>query len=370
MGILRRVLFATVPWAAASLASTASAAAPPPPAPGTHTPRPAYATPEITKLSPDLKIQAGADSFEKLVAAVKPDFSWDDCYLLWIRDGATDHPSFELSRAWLYEPAGGKAQCVLLHSAKDLSAVLETQFGGEASGCFFPLTAGPGPFWQRTSRACGTGDFLHVIATSPEFGTVYEINWESEPDPHAFTEEMPLFLRKDPAGKWHFLGMGPIPGTASLAVQDVVAVQVAANKSSPAGVSIQFTLTHTETDSANNHPAPGSQLLPDLQEYQDAFLDGISPELHFSAHSYLLPALGDTLEKMLKRRIAWEFLWHEDTPEIHAKIETTWRTELQKLNPTLANKPAEPLAPGTKVFLPDTDMMRALVEAFRHPKAN
>ncbi len=368
MRILHRLFFFAMPLTVSTGIATGqmAAPAPPPPPPTAHATRPAYAIPEITKLSPDLKIRASADSFEKLVTAVKPDFSWDDCYLLWIHDGATDHPSFELNRAWLYEPPAGQPQCVLLSSAKDLTAVLETQLGGEAGACFFPLTTGPAPSWQRISRGCGTGDFLRVAAFAKEFGTVYEINWESETDQHSFSEEMPLFLSHDPAGKWHFLGMGPIPGTASLAEQDVFATQVTADQSSPAGVSVLFTLKHTEVDVPANHPAAGSPLLPNLQEFHDAVLDGKTPELHFSAHLYLMAMSGDTLETLLQRRIAWEFLWHEDTPENRAKIEAVWRAEMQKLNPTLADS-TQSLATGTKVFLPDTEAMRALVETVRHP---
>lgn len=361
MGIMRRLFFLAGPVTAALVA--AAPAPPPPPAP--RAPLPAYAVPEITKLPPDIKIRASADSFESLVAAVKPDFSWGHCYLLWIRDSATDHPSFELNRAWLYEPAGAKPQCVLLSAAKDLTEALEALLGNEAGGCFFPLTTGPAPSWQRISRACGSGDFLRIATSTKEYGTVYEINWEGETDQHSFSEEMPLFLSRDPAGKWHFLGIGPVPGTAAIAEHDVFALQFSADKASAAGVSILFTLKHVETDTAANHPLPGAALLPNLVEFHDAVLDGNSPELHFAAHAYMMAAAGDTLETLLRQRLAWEWLGHADTPEVRAKMEAGWRAAWQKLNPTLSN-PSQSLAPGTKVYLPEAETLHALVEAARH----
>jgi len=301
----------------------------------------------LSDVKPPLKIRTTADSFAKLVAATKPDFSWGDCYLMWVHDGNTDHPGFELSRAWLLQKPAEKPQCILLETDKDLRLTLYNQLGDDARGLFIPTTIRLGQPKEDFGDGDLAGNYTRVLASDKDHGTVYEIGWQGEMNGgtgHPILEMM-LYVCKDTTGKWHFVGEGPSllgsrGGNASQTAQIVW------NKSSPAGTSILFTAENTEYDPFANEPEHDP--LPDRDEYQDAVLDGTSPETHYAAHPYLLAKTGDTLDSLVHLLSIWSFEWGAGNAAERAKVEQNYRSELFRLNPDLSK---DKITPGTKVFI-------------------
>jgi hypothetical protein len=301
------------------------------------------------------QIRASADSWEKLVAAVQPTFTWEGIYMLWVRDGTgTNEPRFEMDRAFGYQPDNGKVQWVLLATPVDESLYRELE-GYRLRGMASVVAKEPA---QRCD-ACGSGDWAMVLAPKSDQGTAYQIGWEGIMNGGSghYLEEKLLYVLKDKNGQWRFMGEGESNGSGKNGALDcyqsfTVATEAVPNAQAPYGLEIHFTQELDDSECGQSYPgyAPRQPRV----EYTDGVLDGRSIQAQRS-RPYVKARADDTFENVVHHLATWGIGWDTEIPasplnvEKHLKIEEWWRQELIRLNTGIKSGD---IAAGTKILIP------------------
>ena len=337
--------------------------------------------------TPNLRLRAEAPTWPQLVAKVAPTLTWqheDECDLLWIsRDGR----QFTVAPAFEYEP-----------SAED-RATLEAEALGTQTAPSRPsppvappavrwvlLTAGERPSWAVDSFWAGKTApegmtvplsdkipsldpdagknatapdserrYAVVRASDPRFGSVYEIGWPVSYDSFSGTVHEArlrrLFVLRDQAGQWRFLGEGPasgwIYGAGRLGTESRVEPDVAWHQprtDEPAAV-VRFNVTVTCKCFAGYDGIPDGA---DLEIHCQSVLgpthfkaDGSADSCTPVGRCFLVAGPGDNLDRMAARLAFWDpgfgLGWGQSAQDQAHKSAALqrWRSELSQLNPKL-----------------------------------
>lgn len=160
-----------------------------------------------------LAIRESADSWAALVRKLKPTFAWNHCDMLWTENDSAGQPQFVLDEAYLYQPTNEPQQWVLLeeHSGETDEAYREVM-GNNLRRVAQLHSAVP----VANNDAGVIGDYAVVLSRNPALGTVYEIGWQqlmSAGTGHGENNRR-IYLYRDNANGWHFLGEGIGVGNA------------------------------------------------------------------------------------------------------------------------------------------------------------
>jgi hypothetical protein len=309
--------------------------------------------PILERLDVTSQVRASAESWEKLVAEVKPTFAWQDgdggCNLMWVRDDHVNPPYFELDRAFGYQAEGGKLQWVLLKTPLDASMysqVNNVNVYGRA------MIVHEKPSLPGDSR--GAGEYALVVASDQNHGTVYEIGWEGimgEGTGHPL-EEKRIYVLQDKSGQWRLLGEGPSEGRGGSGggiwgQSFVTAKKVHWNPVSSSGVEIMFTCENVDSEV---HDGPESDIMRrDRIEYLDGVLDGHSKTVQWASHPYMVAQSGESFEGLVYHLSTWTIGWDGEKSGAQAKIERFWHQALVRLNPRISTGI---IPKGSKVYIP------------------
>ena len=131
-------------------------------------------------LSAGLKVRAEADTWDELVAKVKPTLTWGrfqgkpmpDCGfpdMMWVEVGPDGKPVFRLEQALTWKPAGQKARWVLLESAD-----IQMSWNGKEGAAVRPEKVA-----VVNKRPLGYHPVSYAIVKGrqPRNGVVYEVGW-------------------------------------------------------------------------------------------------------------------------------------------------------------------------------------------------
>jgi len=363
----------------------------------------ALENPEWTgPLSSRLNVRTEADSWDELVAKVKPTFTWgkrtfrmdedepedmpDDTGfpdMMWIDQGSDGEPVFSLARAFAWAPTyGEKARWVLLdvpaYTPKDDGDADEDEYGPGAlrrqiAGREMPIRV------RVTSEIPGKPDgggyaaYAISLGTDPRGGTVYEIGWPQEMNEGSwqFVECRRLYVWRDQAGTWRRLGKGPSDSYARIGY--------GACGSSKSQSSVQWrdtrpVVTVVLRSEQHQHGGEDGGIDTTVKPIHvtcsvatlNATVDELPAKLEWSKTEYLMTAEGDTLATIVHRLAVWDEYHDELTPHWwEAREENpspellTQRAEtlkavvahLRRLNPNLPANENEKLPADTRIVI-------------------
>ena len=308
--------------------------------------------PVLEQLDLTSQVRASAESWETLIAAVKPTFTWQDvdggCNLMWVRNDHLNPPYFELDRAFGYQADGGNIQWVLLKAPLD-ATLYHSVNGVNVHGRATLVQEKPIP--RRGTS--GAGVYAVVLASNPNHGTVYEIGWEGlmgEGTGHPFNEKR-IYVLQEKSGQWRFLGEGPGEGSGKSGWDCwqyiVSAKKVHWNPKSPSGVEIRFTVENVGSE-IRDEDEPGTSRR-DRIEYLDGVLDGHSKIVQWASHPYMVAQSGESFEGLVYHLSTWTIGWDGPQSQAQKKIQLFWEQELVRFNSRISNGS---IAVGSKVYLP------------------
>ena len=301
--------------------------------------------PVLTVLDGGLAIRAEADTLEALIEKTRPDFLLPNREMLWISSDASGNPVFTLDGAYEYKPAGGKARWVLLCDFGGPGGIAADEWRGYYKFAVIALSP------EVPVHDPGPGDYATVKASDPAHGTLYEIGWEAGPSGSGlYIMERNLYLLRDAAGKWAFVGEGPVTGSSRGAYWGRES-QVAFTGLADAPVTIRFTTSETKAETISSDELsvdPTLRARRDLVTYEDCVLDGPLPaKLRREDYGcYMLAGKDDSLETLAECLAAWPWPGTLGSP---AQLKAKWVSRLAHLNPALPNRV---LPEGTRVRLP------------------
>jgi hypothetical protein len=289
-------------------------------------------------------IRAAADSWSTLIKIVKPTFAWNGCDMMWIESDRNDRPQFTLDEAYISQPTNQPLQWILVNDERARGNFKQWQ--GEEWWHQFSCSnlravatlhdAVPLPNNDAGER----GNYAVVIAANQKFGTVYEIGWQREMcegTAHADYARR-IYVFKDTANNWHFLGEGPEEGwardggntTQSRVVWD-------ASKTNEFPFQVRFITENTTQDYASD-----ADDMPYLTICREYILSGKFPVQFYGSgeRPYLLAEKNDTFEKIVQRLgffwPDWKYYPDKVRQEtLKRQILQMWRTSLVHLNPLL-----------------------------------
>jgi hypothetical protein len=293
----------------------------------------------ITDLGGRTDIYASADSWRALVAKVKPAFAWNDRDMMWIETNEHGQPKFVLDEAYLYQPTNQTRQWVLLRSRRDKTSLnpppVEPRFFDAGRNRFSVAT-----LHDQAPHSDGGETYAVALSSNKNAGMVYEIGWQREMGNGSAHPEFGrlIYVLKDPAGQWHFLGEGPEEGGERGGGQMVtsrVTWDTAPTNRLP--LKIQFVSETVENGYQNNDPRTNSFIT-----YEECVLAGAFPAKlrPTTTHPYLLAEAGDTFDKIVKHCVDWRPDWgyapnNLRDRERRKNLDALWRAALAKLNPKL-----------------------------------
>jgi hypothetical protein len=328
----------------------------------------------VTDLGGGTFIHAAADSWPALVAKVKPMFAWNGCDLLWIEPDTNGQPQFVLDEAYLYQPTNQPRQWVLLRSITPKMGPPEVR--PEAPRFFYSrynlFTVAT---LQKTVPHSDHGDnYAVAISTNRRQGVIYEIGWQREMSIGTAHPEYGrrIYLWKDRAAHWHFVGEGPEEGWARGGGQTVtsrVVWQDSKTNASP----FQIRFHCEETTLPDNVSADDSNPSdpPYVTICTDYVLEGQLPAIRqpVGDHPYLLAQSRDTLEKIVFRLGFFLPGWGNGSDTARQQSEkqrvlTAWQTAILRLNPNLSQRGE--ITAGTRVELVNPgELINQLIESGR-----
>jgi len=299
---------------------------------------PALPEPVLTALGGRLTVRVAAESWPQLLDTVKPTFAWNGRDLMWIGCDGDGQPQFTLDRAFVLQPPGARARWVLL-GCRD--APFDESYG-----------AVMGENLRGVARVCaavpvsdhGAGDYAVVKGEHPRFGTVYEIGWErlmaNGTSLAAFGRR--LYLLRDHAGRWRFLGEGPeeghgkCGGFVGYSTCNEARVVWTNAPGSKMPVEIRFVQEQRDSEWRRDDDA-AVPLRRDQVVYAEAVLGGKFPApLRWTTQRpYLLSGEGDSFEGLVEHLASWTLGWNSERKETRRNIVRMWRRGLARLNPGL-----------------------------------
>lgn len=301
-------------------------AAPPPPA----APEAAYPSPIIEKLQPPVVIRERADSFDALVARLKPTFVWGGRDMVWVVQGPDNRPTFKVDRAYVYAPPGGQRRWVVLSNHVDDNFRGGHPMAGEYFGADLPLHD------KLTGGDGGPDDQTIVLSKDAKAGTLYMLYWNSiGPAGNGLYQDWrhPLLLQT-PAGAWRFVGEAPTEGQSHWGGESAeLTVHWTGQEQSP--LRIELTLGSSQSE-AREEDEPAT-VLTERHGVMEGSLP-LKPVIEEAATLYVIAGEDDSL-KMLGERM------HLRDSSRDAK---SWSNYLAKLNPRV---PAEHIELGTRLIL-------------------
>jgi hypothetical protein len=337
--------------------------------------------PALTGLGSCYSIRMTADSWPALLQKAQPAFAWNGRDMMWIESDTNGQPQFVLDEAYIYLPTNQPPQWILVKEER-ASADPEVwrkedwwrQFSMQNLRAIAKLQGSdPVPAGDFGSY----GNYAVVRGSNPRFGVVYEIGWDDEPSTGSSHPQggRRIYVFKDNANQWHFLGEGPGEGASRDGVwsmQRHVIWKEAKGPNLP--LEIQF-VTHT---SEGSYPflANDSDRCPPLTTCDDFILSSRFPSRlrQTTKRSYVLAQKGDTLDRIALWFGYWEPGWGrvdfypEDKSEALLKKEVSdlWIKELARLNPQLPR--TNDIKEGTRVEIPNAREVEKLASNIQREK--
>lgn len=339
-------------------------------------------------LSARLKVRLEAETWDALVAKVKPNFiiktqtPWrdenpDGRDFMWIEEGSDGRLAFRLEEAYTWRPTDQKSRWVLVDPVMQPEGkawdVLWDQAWSNFSGNMLPMkvVVGAEPRWPGYAK---------VNSTDPRGGTVYEIGWVSSvcDGSGCCQTRRNLFIWRDAAGRWYFLGEGPDGSSSKNGYANWSEVEVRSTvhwsvAERPAPWRIDFVEATTRSEGF----ADGAEGLPEVTLCRDAVMnvrpDALPASWSWTStrdYEYLVAASGDTLDQAAARLAAWTGDWKIPADEtLRAKGRNlVWgacRYQLWRLNPELMERR---LAAGTRIQLPSEEQIKATAKRIAENK--
>ena len=306
-----------------------------------------------------LRIRVSADSWEELLAKARPTFTWGTpmpkagfADMMWIdtnADGTPDCPAptqwaFRLARAIVWKPdADQKVRWILLDFPVDdpeegqpvLGLLDGREYGdpypllcriaGQATPARLSVTSEkpPTPQFGDSSYAVCIGQHDSDLRG----GAVYEIGWGGKQNlQERYSEHRMLYVWRDQAGQWRFLGAGPreehhrsghIGHEDNVSIISRASVQWRGDPSRPV-VAFVVKESRYKTWSCGGYYDEFVEVIwPRLTICRDATLDaadGTPAELTWASEEYVQAvrddtpeAEDDTLAKIVHRLAAWNY---------------------------------------------------------------
>jgi len=299
----------------------------------------------VTDLGGATFIHAAAASWPALVAKVKPTFAWNGGDLMWIEQDTNGRPQFVLDEAYLYQPTNQPRQWVLLRTSTPKMSRPdvrheEPRFFYSDFNWFTVATL------QKTVPHSDHGEnYAVAIATHRQQGTVYEIGWQREMSVGSGHAEYGrrIYIFRDRANHWHFLGEGPEEGWERGGGNTVESKVVWENSlTNDLPFQIRFHCEETTSPYNNSTDDTYTNTPPSVTIcYDSALVSELPVQCQFIGHNpYLLAEKNDTLEKITLRlgffMPGWD-AWPDEAKQQaeRKRILGLWRAAIVRLNPKL-----------------------------------
>jgi hypothetical protein len=305
----------------------------------------------LTGLGNSFSLRAAADSWPALVKKVKPTFAWNGCDMMWIKQDERGQPQFVMDEAYIYQPTNQPRQWVLVgeerpqetHVASFDEEQLERQWRLQFSG--YNLHAIAKLYASIPMSDIEDGiirGFAVVKSTHAQLGTVYEIGWQrviSSGSGHREYNRR-LYVLKDAANQWHFLGEGPEVGGGKGGCCESDSADCESRviwkrwKTNELPLKINFIIRDEDDKwNWNDEHDPGRSLVT----YSEAVLEGRFPAQlrRTTEHPYVLARKGDTLDGIVGDLASFTLGWDNANMEERHGILKMWRDGIARLNPQL-----------------------------------
>ena len=339
-------------------------------------------------LSKRLRVRVQAETWDALVAKVKPDVTWSGTdrdgqdgvsrwngpNMLWIEKDAKGRTVFHLEQAFAWRPRGQKTQWILIEDVSDQEGanddgnnMEDSPVGDEpyeamlTNQSLAARIAHGKPKDESFDGAGNAGEYAQDISRDPRGGVVCEVGWTPSPNRDGCEQwERTLYFWRKPIGPWRFIGEAPLTYQQSRNHGESASMEakVCWLGAPPAPV-IQFALSMSQ---GTVHGNSG-------ETCQDYILkpnaNGTPAESKpTDDHDYILAEDKDTLDSV----VLWHCPWADNpqdprtsTPPPKEAAERkyctqVWREAMIRLNPGLARN-AGPLGKGTHVRLPNEYMV-------------
>ena len=272
-----------------------------------------------------VSITAEADSFDALVAKVKPTLTWNDRDLLWARRD-NGHLVFTVDRAFGH--AHGATISWTLINAKPYAAL-----GADWEGQYLRETMTLGK-----NKDSDAGNWAIVVSSHASTGTLYEIGWETRlpRGEGKWVEARRLFVLRDRNNHWRFVGEGPgdrwgrpAPGRVTHTTQDY-RIRWTSDPAAPLAIRVTSRQESFVEDKADERLA---RLYPPLTVLHDGVLAGALPaRFERKGRPYVRLDAGTSLESLAARLTAWKLAADADLAQRQTAVAAV-RMALAKLNP-------------------------------------
>ena len=237
----------------------------------------------IQSLGKGFFISVAADSWPALIQKTKPVFAWNGCDLMWIENDKRSEPRFVLDEAYIYQPTNQPRQWVLVKDERPDGNRPEALTGDwwqwwQFGNCNLRAVAGLHDSKPVPDDSGYYGDYAVVKSTNQRYGVVYEIGWQGEMSVGNAHPEYSrrIYLFKDKASRWHFLGEGPAEG-AEHGGWDIVEARVVWDDSQINELPLQIKFHRETTRSPVDYVADDTNRPPDEVSINDFVLAGKFP---------------------------------------------------------------------------------------------
>ena len=306
-----------------------------------------YPQPVLAGLGERLAIAAEAPTLAGLQQQLKPNFAWDKCCMMWVRENPAGKPEFTMDRAYVYQPKGEDPKWVVLEARDAPFDEMYAQVMGYNLKAVAPVLE------TKPTGDNGSGDYAIVLSHRAGLGTVYEIGWQdllANGTSLAETERR-LYVLKDSGGKYRFIGEGPGEGHGKNGYLTMFAIRQEARvtwaKDSQAPCRIDFMVETKDDQWSSGDDPPGFVPKRTKVEYEDMTLDADSKTaIGTGKGRYVVAGKEDNLNTITELLASWTTGWEPGKPGERQKILEKWRSALRRLNPELDRIAIEP---GAKV---------------------
>jgi len=206
----------------------------------------------VQGLGKSFSIRASADSWLALIQNVKPTFAWNGSDMMWIESGKHGEPQFILDEAYIYQPTNQPRQWILVKDERiktNYEVWQHEEWWRQFSMCNLRAIVSLQDSKPLLDDSGRYGSYALVKAANRHYGVVYEIGWQNQSSTgNAHPENnRHIYIFKDNANRWHFLGEGPGEG-AERGAEEVVESQVVwdESKTNEFPLQIKFHCEYTE----------------------------------------------------------------------------------------------------------------------------